>query len=344
MSIRPSPSFLPRLGGLCAALVLLSALWAEPSRADDRGFGPFPVRNFQPIQLLFLGLSGERGAVVPKGTLDIRVEMANTAAVFEESSASHDAEVKLETLRSALFLRYGLTDRLEVSAELPTLYRHQGFMEGAIRFVERLTTGIGGARERLDGTNYVFDIRQNGRDRFSGGDGALGLGDLSLLAKWQVLDEGPWKPLTSLRLGLKLPTGDSGRFFGSGHTDVGLGLAVEKKLASRWLVYGNLNVVFPTGDVSGLELDPIPSGMAAVEYLWTPALSLTLQFEYYGTPFDDTGVKLLDRGVTEVTAGVNYRLRDNVLWSVYGVENVDFTTESSADFTVSTLVTYRFTL
>ena len=32
--------------------------------AEPEGFGPFPVRNFQPIQLLILGMFGDRAAVI----------------------------------------------------------------------------------------------------------------------------------------------------------------------------------------------------------------------------------------------------------------------------------------
>jgi hypothetical protein len=31
-----------------------------------------------------------------------------------------------------------------------------------------------------------------------------------------------------------------------------------------------------------------------------------------------------------------------LLWQLYGIENLDFITGSAADFTVSTVVTYRF--
>ena len=96
------------------------------------------------------------------------------------------------------------------------------------------------------------------------------------------------------------------------------------------------------GRVAGLGLHPAVSSIAAVEYLWSPAFSLVTQFDYYSTPFHGTGINLLDRGVTELTAGFNYRLRQNLLWQVYGVENVDFITDSAADFTLSTVVTYRF--
>jgi hypothetical protein len=117
---------------------------------------------------------------------------------------------------------------------------------------------------------------------------------------------------------------------------------VEKTLAANWVAYANVNGVLPTGNVSGLTLNPVLSGLAAVEYLWSPALSVVAQFDYYSSPFRDAGARMLDRGVTEVTAGFSYRLRADLLWQVYGVENVDFITGSAADFTLSTLVTYRF--
>ncbi len=325
---------------LCVWILL--QLWGTPALAESRGYGPVPVRNFQAVQLLFLGMYGDRAAVVPKRTLDVRVELAETANIFDEVSGSAKAQVKFETLRSALFFRYGLTDRLELSLEIPTIYRYRGFLEGTIEQVERLTTGLGGPRGRLDGTGFVFDVNSNAQTLFTGGDGQFGLGDLSLYAKWQALQERGYWPTAALRFGLKLPTGDDERVFGSGHVDLGLGLALEKTLATRWMAYVNVNGVFPTGEVSGLSLDPIFSSVTAVEYLWTPRFSLVLQFDYYSTPFSNTGLKMLDRGVTEVVAGFNYRLRDHILWQVYGVENVDFITDSAADFTLSTLVTYRF--
>jgi len=84
------------------------------------------------------------------------------------------------------------------------------------------------------------------------------------------------------------------------------------------------------------------SALAALEYLWTRDFSLVAQFDYYSSPFHGTGSPILDRGVTEVAAGFNYRLRSHMLWQVYGVESVDFITGGAADFTLATVVTYRF--
>lgn len=48
------------------------------------------------------------------------------------------------------------------------LYRSRGFMEGAIKVVERATTGMAPDREELDEVNYVFNISRGGRTIASG--------------------------------------------------------------------------------------------------------------------------------------------------------------------------------
>jgi hypothetical protein len=323
------------------------AMLADWGTIQAEGFGPFPVRNFQPFQLPVLGMPSDRAQVLKKGTVDVRMELANTSAIFKEETnppffALTRATVKFETLRSGLYLRYGFTDRLEVRLEIPALYRYEGIMEGAITATERAFAEMTRARAALRQTGFAFNVSRDGRTFFSGGDRALGLGDMTVLGKYQVLVENDRLPAVALRFALKAPTGDEGRFFGSGHPDVGVGIAVEKAVLPRWILYGNANGVFPTGTVSGLTLHPVFSAVAAVEYLWTPSLSFVAQFDYYSSTYRNTGFKLLDRGVTEIAAGFNYRLRHNVLWQVYGVENVDVITGGAADFTLSTVLTYRF--
>ncbi len=324
-------------------LVLLAcSLCSGQVAARAEGFGPLPVRNFQPIQLLFLGMPGDRAEVLKKGRLDVRVELAETSTVFNEHTAHASVVMKFEQLRSGLLLRYGVLDRLEVGIEVPALYRYRGFMEGIITATERATTGLSPPRAALRDRGFAYDLTVGGQSRFSGTDGGLGLGDTTLLGKYQFLSQSGVLPAVSLRLAVKMPSGDEGRFFGSGHPDVGVGLAAEKTVAGRWILYGNVNGVFPTGRAGGFALRPFMSAIAAVEYLWAKDLSVTAQFDYYASPFHGTGLKLLDRGVTESAVGFTYRLRPNVLWQVYGVENVDFIRNSAADFTLSTVVTYRF--
>jgi hypothetical protein len=325
------------LGALCSLVIPVSQ-----ARGDLDGYGPFPVRNFQLIQVMFLGMQGDRATVLKKGALDIRIELAETTNIFNETLPSSTARIKLEQLRSGLFFRYGLTERLEVAMEIPAYYRYEGFMNGMISQVERLTSGLSPARAALKNTSFVYNMTRNGQPLFFGSEGDLALGDITLYGKYQLIKDQTWMPAISLRGAVKVPSGDSGRFFGSGHTDLGIGTAVEKRLADRWFLYGNFNGIFPTGSVATLSTHPAVSGLAAAEYLFTTNFSLTAQFDYYTSPFRGTGTKILDGAVTDVAFGFNYRLRPTLVWQVYGVENLDLTRDSAADFTLSTLLTYRF--
>jgi hypothetical protein len=321
---------------------ILAVFCLTPLRVEAEGFGPFPVRNFHPIQQLVLNMPGDRAAVLRKGTLDVRLELAETASIYREDSPQASATMKFETLRSGLFLRYGATEKLEVAVEMPVMYRYQGFMEGVIKATERATTGLAPARSALGQTGYVFNLSRGNRTVASGSEGAVGLGDMTVMSKYQVLAETSSLPAVSIRTALKLPTGDEGQFYGSGSPDFGIGLAAEKAFAGRWVLYGNLNGVFPTGRIAGMPLQPTISGLVAVEYLWSENLSFTAQFDYYSPPFHGIGLRVLDKGVTESAVGFTYRVTKRLLWQVYGVENLDFITGSAADFTLSTLFTYRF--
>jgi hypothetical protein len=327
--------------GLALLAGLLSFFCSQPSSVKAEGFGPFPVRNFHPIQQLVLSMPGDRAAVMENGVLDVRLELAETASIYRDQDPQASATMKFETLRSGVFLRYGATERWELSVEVPVLYRHGGFMDGPIQAVERATTGLAPARNALGQMGYIFNISRGGRTIASGREDAVGLGDSTVMSKYQLLPETALMPAVSVRTAIKVPTGDAGQFFGSGSPDFGLGLAVEKGFGGRWVVYGNLNGVAPTGRVAGLPLQPTISGIVAVEYLWSENLSFTTQFNYYSTPFHGVGTQVLDKGVTESAVGFSYRLAQHFLWQVYGIENLDLITGSAADFTLSTLLTYR---
>jgi len=113
-------------------LALILSIFSQPVPVGAEGFGPFPVRNFQPFQQLVLSLPGDRAAVVKPGTVDVRLELAETSSIYNDNTPQTSVNVKFETLRSGLFLRYGATEKLELGLEVPVLYRYQGFMNGAI--------------------------------------------------------------------------------------------------------------------------------------------------------------------------------------------------------------------
>ena len=325
---------------LFASVILIGGL--KPRLVLAEGFGPFPVRNFQPLHQLVLGMPGDRAAVLKPGALDLRVELANTANVFSDTTPQGSVAMKFESIRSGFFLRYGVTERLEMAVEIPVLNRYRGIMEGMISAVERATTGLAPDRRALRGTGYAFQVTSDGRTVINARNGVVGLGDASAMGKYQVLTETAILPALSLRAAVKFPTGDESHLLGSGSPDYGFGLAMEKHVAKDWIVYANLNGVVPTGRIAGYGLQPVVSGLLAVEYLWSENFSLMGHFDYYSSPLYGTGTHVFDQGVTEGVLGFSYRLRPQLLWQVYAVENLDFIVGSAADFTLSTVMTFQF--
>lgn len=321
-----------------------SFAWAETT-----GFGPVSTRNLQPFQQLVLSLPGDRAAVLPKGGFEVRGELAVTNSVFsEETNPPNFAEVrstvKMEQLRSNLFFRYGLTDRLELGFELPTLYRYSGVFHGLATGFERAVVQETATRRGLRDTGFAMAVGRNGQTLFMGGNRQFGLGDIVFSAKYLAVSETESRPAVAIRGAVKAPTGDADHIFGSGHPDFGLGLAVEKHVAQRWILYGNVNGVIPTGTVTaaGLNLGPTLSVMASAEFLWSERFSTVAQFDFFSSPYNHTSVKLLDRGLTEAVLGINYRFNQVCRWQVYAIENVDLITGGNPDFTLGTSVTLQF--
>ena len=63
-------------------------------------------------------------------------------------------------------------------------------MNGAITGVERATTGENPARAAFKNNSFLFNVTRNGQTIMSGGPGATGLGDTTLMSKYQLLTEG----------------------------------------------------------------------------------------------------------------------------------------------------------
>ena len=86
-------------GPAAAARAPRAALAAEEEAFS--GYGPIPVRNFQPIQLIFLNLPFERARVQPPGHFELHLESAESNEIAT-NQGSIDATLKFETNRTVL--------------------------------------------------------------------------------------------------------------------------------------------------------------------------------------------------------------------------------------------------
>ena len=104
---------------------------------EFRFSGPAAVRNYQPIQLIFLNLPAEDAGVVGAGGWRIDVETVESNEIAT-SVGKTDAVLKFETNRTVFGLRYGIAEDVEIGVHLPFVTRYGGFLDGFIDGVESI--------------------------------------------------------------------------------------------------------------------------------------------------------------------------------------------------------------
>jgi hypothetical protein len=331
----------PRAAGRCTLLLLLLLGTPATAHADAfPGFGPIPVRNYQPIQLIFLNLPFERASVLAPGAFALSIESTeiNEIATNQERI---QAVLKFETNRTVLGATFSPMRRLELSLGVPFISRFGGFLDPFINTVEDVFHTSNSERQLFsDNTFGGFHVQRGETVLFDGKKQQFELGDVWGSAKYEVWRR-PGFPVVALRGAVKAPTGRANGVFGSGKPDFGVGVAVEHQFLSWLLAYGNLAMIYPIGPITPgrLTLNPMMTeGVAGEARLWR-RLSAVLQQEAYMSPFHGNGARLLDGTVVEFTAGLNVACHP-LLFQLAAVDNIS-PVVSAADFSILLRLTYQ---
>jgi len=323
-----------------AALLLCLPMLARADAAEFTGNGPIAVRNFQPIQLIFLNLPFERAQVLERGAFEVHLESAESNEI-----ATHQEDVqallKFETNRTVIGGSLGIAPDLQIGLDVPFISRFGGFLDPFVDGVED-SFGTSNSERHLfpDNSFGGFRVRRRNTVLFDGRDQQLEIGDLWVSAKYAVWHV-PGLPLLAVRGAIKAPTGRAGGVFGSGKPDFGLGAAAEHQLLDWLIVYGNLSVIYPVGPITAgrLTLNPfLTEGVAAEAHVWR-GLSLLVQQETYTSPIHGTGTRLLNGTAVELTAGANVAWR-SLLFQLAAIDNIS-PVATAADFTLFLRLTYR---
>jgi hypothetical protein len=323
------------------ALLALSVL-ARPAGAEEfTGYGPLPVRNYQPIQLIFLGMPFERAQALRPGAFAVHLDSAESNEIATEQGGI-EATLKFETNRTVLGGAVGVVPGFEVGLDVPMISRFGGFLDPFIDSVEDFF-GTKNAERNLYPNNTFggFTVQRGDTTLFHGYDQQFALGDIWASAKYEVWRAERW-PLVSLRGAIKAPTGRSGSVFGSGKPDVGLGVATEYQTLKWLMLYGNVDLVYPVGPITpgDLTLNPIVTEQFAAEAYVGWNVSLLLQQHTYTSPMHGTGTPILDGTAVELAAGVNWMWPwQPVLFQLGFVDNVSGVA-TDADFTLLARLTY----
>ncbi len=301
-------------------------------------FGPFPYRNPNPLYLQMGALRPSKAAVLPTGFVraDLTTSYSSVYNVISGSGLSENMD--MEVLRTALNADIGLPWGLEAGIEIPFLREDGGFLDAFVQKYHSIFGLPNAGRELRPNDEYHAQISQNGTVIYQHSPTSFALSDISLRAKWQLLDEGRVLPALSAIGTLKLPTGKPSRGTGNGNVDEGLGIALQKSVG-RTHLYLNAEGFHAGGF-------PALSFMMYHYYMnWSAAAEVTvgrhtsLVGQLYGvTPiFKNMGRQQWDGPVLDLLVGIQGRYPHLIAgqefhWQLGFIEDA-YSSGPSVDFT-----------
>jgi hypothetical protein len=315
-----------------AAATLVISLLAYPAAGDEQTWpvaSPIPWQDPAPPDRLFLQQPFEAPEVIGPSVLELSARLLYANIILVGSGPGRESYTfDEETGTLLLGFRHGLGDRFEVGALLPVVLQYGGFLDSPIEFGERLLGLQNATRLERPRDMTVFQITgPDGRtvERLVPG---VGLGDLALEAKGQLLvQDGAW-PAVALSVAMKLPSG--GPTYGSGETDFGGSLLVGwtmGRVALRFAV--DIDVPTVSTAVVGIPTrvyGAIQSG-AAIEL--GRGVALQVQAAAHRPPLDLPG---LWRNTYYVLVGVTAALSRNLSLEAGVAENL-FSPARGSDIT-----------
>ena len=298
---------------------------------ESRAFSPFFVSNNLPVSI-GLGLPKTLSSLpvaVGEKLFDINVGIKSNAN--DAGSKNETLLLDGETQTLDLGFTYGLTESLQIDAQLSYIKHSSGNLDGLIQNWHDLFGLDDGDRPLFDRDDFLYSYTSNGEQQQltepsnSIGDLRIGLGYRINQNKVDNL---------MLRAGVSLPTGDKDKLTGSDKVDIDLGVYSSGRGEQVWKSLGwhaNLSYLL-IGDDESLGIRTKKGtwfnsfgAYWAVNSAWI----VKGQLDSHGAMFE-SDISELSQSATEVTLGLAYQSKSIGLIEVYFSE--DITVNRGADF------------
>lgn len=336
----PSASVRTPVKSLPSVFTPTLLLVAAASCASHRDFaGPVPVRNQHPAQLGALHLDPIGADAPEEGEARLRVDAAYTSLwlVAGQGNASAQRGIRLdgELLRVGYKARIGLTDRLELGAELPIAYAAGGWLDDFVIDYHDLFSFPDQGRSTAARDRFQVDATRGGQTVYSMKPGAVELLDLPLSLVWHVAPVDREHPFgLAVRGGLEVPLGDTHRGYGNGRLDAALGLVGEARLGAVSLTAFAQHAFVGTplrARAAGVGYGDVDAIGLGVEALLGDGVSALVQGELESSVLGNVDLRQASHAQGTVFVGARFSLGGTTALELGVVEDV--TRRTSPDFT-----------
>jgi hypothetical protein len=233
----------------------------------------------------------------------VHTSFSNT---FEYDPFSNiSTNIDLESWRTALTFTYGLSDTLDIRAELPVISTGGGFLDGMIQWYHNLFGLPNGGKDLVSDDSYEYQVLQNGVSLVKYPSTALGISDMHLRLKWMVSEPLNLPFKLSILPYIKIPTGQKAKGFSSGKVDLGLSFVLEKTWTKQLTTYSQIGAVYLTGQhrLSNFYKDYFISFGQSIEYQLWDHLSLITQLTGNTPLFTGVDTTDLSKAVLDLNIG-----------------------------------------
>ena len=329
----------------CSAtlFVLVCASGSAPglALAQRPSLGPLTFEEGSPLQRVSYTPMMEGADVVGQGEFAADIWMGFSNIFEQDSTKTHVLFLDLARLLSAVTVRWGATESLEVGGRITLETTGAGVLDS---FILGWHNGLGfgnANRDRFPNDQYAQRLTDGGSETFLDVPReTLGFEDVRLFAKWRALRSEDERSVMSLRAVARIPGAtDLG---GNGRTDVAL-MALGRLGIGAW--YGHAMFGGSTLRPSP-ELEPIMSGASvfmtlAFERSLGGSLAAVLQFQAQSAVLESFNHREIDQAPTNLVFGLAGRVGDSWSWDASFQEDIPADTPS-VDFTLGLRVSRRW--
>ena len=322
------------VGPLLGPTTLLPSRLTAQAPATVPAFGPLTAEEGSPLQRIAYTATAEGADVVAPGSVSAGVWLG-VSNIFEQDSAStHLLFLDLERLTTALTVRVGVWEGLEVGGRLTLESTGAGVLDAAIHWWhERL--GFGQAnRDRFPAGAYRQRLEDgSGRVLLDARPRTLALDEIRVFAKWRAAAAADGRSVLALRATTRVPV--TSDLFGSESADLALA-ALGRVALGSWYAHGMLGA--STVRASAAELDARLDDSAAflmlgVERSLGSSVAAVVQWSIASAVLRGFHDRELDRAPSNLVLGLAGRAGDAWRWDVSFQEDVPADTPA-VDFTL----------
>jgi hypothetical protein len=302
------------------------------------GYGPLNLYSQSPFQSLRLGIRPRTPSTLGRGDREFRA----TATWVNTWANGDDYFLDFESLQTALAFGYGITDTLQIEAEVQQRDRFGGVMDPFVQGFHDLFGIDQGGRDEVTHGEFSFDLDAPGGPSVSltSADRGTFSRGVQVALQHNVTCGTARAPAFSYSLTSRLETLDSGDLSGASDVDVGLSVALARRV-KHFYFYGTLGYAwFGSDRFRGIPIEDSQwTILAAAEWRFRADQSFLLQYLVteglvpgFGPFADDSH---------EITVGWKWEVVSKTLVEVGLIENL-ISFDNSPDFGLHAGVVRRF--